>query len=88
MRRGDEGAVGKSEVPAVELADCPHSADDKEDQKEETEIGEEGVDREHDEDGGIIGGEVAKVVVYAALCLAQVLWFADALEVEEFGYWL
>lgn len=81
----DESAVREGQVAAVELADCPHSADDEEDQEEETEVGEEGIDAKHDEDGRIIAAEMTQVVVDTGLGFAKVLRFRNALEIEELG---
>lgn len=86
--RGGDAIATDFEITAVELANCPHAADDKEDEEEEGEVGEEGIDAEHHKDGGIVAGEVAKVPVYPGLCLSEILWLGDTLEVKKFGEWL
>lgn len=73
------------QVCALELANAIHAANDEEDDEQEQEVGEEAVDAEHDEDDGIIAGEVAQVVVDPALDFGEIGRLGDALKVEELG---
>lgn len=47
------------EVLAVQLANPPHSTDYENDDKQEGQVREQAVDEEHEEDNGIVAGEVA-----------------------------
>lgn len=80
---GSEGA--DLEIRTLQLANSPHSSDDEEDDEQQREVGDQAVDGQHDENDGIVAGEVAEVVVDAALDLAKVLGLGDALDVEELG---
>ena len=69
------GAKGTNlDITAFESANTPHTSGDEEDDKSKQPVGDEGVDAQHDEKGGIVAREVAKVVVDAVLDLAKVLW--------------
>src|ERR1700761_919111 len=76
------------EIIALQLADSPHATNHQENDEEQRQVGEKAVDEEHDKDGGIVAGEVAKVVVDPALDLAKVLGLGEAAEVEELAYGL
>ena len=93
-RDGDDGQGGVKlrgggaprahlEIVAFELANSVHASNDEDDDKEKQQVSEQAVDAEHGEDGSIVAGEVAQVVVDAALGLAKVGGLGDALEVEE-----
>ena len=93
-RDGDDGKRGVElrggcapganlEIVAFELADAVHANDDEDDNKEQQQVGEQAVDAEHSKDRSIVAGEVAQVVVDAALRLTEVGRLRDALEVEE-----
>lgn len=73
------------QVGALQLANAVHAAGDENDDEEQDGVCEERVDGQHDEEDGIVGAEVAQVVVHARLDLAKVLRFANALDVEEFA---
>lgn len=83
--RGSSAPAGNLEVIAFELADAEHAADDEANDEEQQQVCEQAVDAEHDEDGGIVAGEVAEIVVDSALHLAEVGRLGDALDVEELG---
>lgn len=72
-------------IPPIELADGPHAADDEDDDEEEGHVRDQAVDAQHDEDRGIVAGEVAQVVVDARLHIAEVLGLRQPLDVEEVG---
>lgn len=80
---GPEGS--NLEIAPVQLADAEHARHHKDDIKEEQPVGQQSVDAEHEEDDGIVAGEVAQVVVDARLHLAKVGGLGQALEVEELG---
>ncbi|KAB8337210.1 hypothetical protein FH972_021512 [Carpinus fangiana] len=71
------------QVSAAEFADAPHAGDDEDDVEQEPEVCDERVDGQHDEDDGIVAGEVGQVVVDSVLDLCKVLGLGHALEVEE-----
>ena len=73
------------QVVALEFADAVHSANEHEDDEEQRGVGDQAVDEEHDEDGGVVAREVAQVVVDPALHLAKVGGLRDALDIEELG---
>jgi hypothetical protein len=52
--RGGEAILANLEVLSVKLADCPHAHRDKDDIEEQDQVGEQGVDGEHNEDNGIV----------------------------------
>ena len=81
--RGGRTPRAQLEIVAFELANAVHASDDEDDNKEKQQVSEQAVDAEHSEDGSIVAGEVAQVVVDAALGLAEVGGLGDALEVEE-----
>lgn len=76
------------QVAALQLADTVHATDDKQDDKGEQPIGEQGVYTQHDKKNGIIAGEVAQVEIDPVLDLAEVLRLGELLEVEELGHGL
>lgn len=84
MGRGGAPAT-QLQVVTLELSDTEHAPYDQDDDEEQHQIGEQAVYAEHDEDGGIVAGEVAQVVVDTALDLTKVGWLRDALDVEELG---
>jgi len=73
------------QVAATEPADPVHAADHHEDDEQEEGVGQEGVDGEHEEDDGVVGGVVAQVVGDAGLGLAEGTGLRDHLDVEEFA---
>ena len=83
--RGRGAQEAEVKILTLEHTDAPDAADDEDDDEEEAQVGEQAVDAEHDEEGGIVAAEIAKVVVDAALGLAKVCRLGDALEVEEFA---
>lgn len=83
--RGGRPERSDLEVASVQLADAEHARHHKDDIKEQQPVGQQGVDAEHEEDDGIVAGEVAQVVVDAGLHLAKVGRLGQALEVEELG---
>ena len=60
--RADDSNV---QVAALELADAVGASDDEEDDEEQGEVGDEGVDAQHDEHAEVVCREVAQVVVNA-----------------------
>lgn len=72
-------------VASLELSDTEHAANDQDNVEEEKPVGQQGVNAEHDEEHGIVAGEIAQVVVYPILDFAEVLWFGKTLEVKELG---
>lgn len=83
--RGGSAPAPDLEVVALQFADTVHATNDEEDEEEQLQVGEQAVDAEHDEDDGIVAGEVAQVVVEPALHGAEVFRLGDALDVEELG---
>lgn len=83
--RGRGSPAAELKIIALEFANTKHTSNYKTDDKKKQQVGEQTVDAEHDEDGGIVAGEVAQVVVDPALDLAEVGGLGDALEVEELG---
>lgn len=73
------------QIPAFELADAKHADHDEYDDKAELEVGEQAVDAEHEEDGGIVGREVGQIVVDSILHHAKVGGLGKVLDVEEFA---
>lgn len=82
-RSGTE--AGDLEIVALKLSNSPHTTGDEDDGEEQSQVSEKGVDGEHDDNGGIVAGEVAQVVVPSALDFTEVGRFGDALEIEEFA---
>lgn len=83
--RSGGAEVANLDVATLELADTVHTTNDEEDVESQEPVCEQGVDAQHDEEDGIVAGEVAKVVVDAVLYFAKVLGLGDLLEVEELG---
>lgn len=71
------------EIIALELANSIHTSHHQADDKKEHQVGEQAVDAEHDEHGGIVAREVAQVVVDSALHFAEIGRLRDALDIEK-----
>jgi hypothetical protein len=71
------------QVVSVKFANGEHASDYEADVEEQRQVGEQAIDAEHGEDSGIVAGEVAQVVIDAALGLAKAGRLRDALDVEE-----
>lgn len=71
------------EILATELANSPHATDNENNDKEESQVREQAVDEEHEEDNGIVAGEVAEVVGHAVLSFGEVGGFGEEGEVEK-----
>lgn len=69
----------------LELSDAVETTGDQDDDKEQQGVGQQAVDAEHHEDGGIVAREVGQIVVHTALDLAKVGGLGDTLDVQEFG---
>lgn len=80
---GTEGAY--DQIVSTQLADSPHATGDKNDVEEKPQVGEQAVDTEHDENNGIVGGEVGEIVIDATLDLDEVVGLGKSLDVQEFG---
>jgi len=72
------------EVSTLELRDREHAADDEDNDEEEQEVGEEGVDAEHNEDDRVVAAEVGEVVVDPVLDFGEVAGLGEGLDVQEF----
>lgn len=81
--RGGRAPGADLEVIALELSDAVHATNDEDDDEEQQQMGEQAVDAEHGKDSSVVAGEVAQVVVDAALRLTEVGGLGDALDVEE-----
>ena len=71
--RSGGAEVANLDIATLEFADTVHTTDDEEDVEGQQPVCEQGVDAQHDEEDGIVAGEVAKVVVDAVLDFAKVL---------------
>ena len=71
--RSSGAEVANLDVTALEFADTVHTTNDEEDVEGQEPVCEQSVDAQHDEEDGIVAGEVAKVVVDAVLDFAKVL---------------
>jgi len=76
------------EILTTELADAPHATDNEDNDKEECQVCEQAVDEEHEEDDGIVAGEVAQIVGGPVLSFSKASGFGEEAEVEEFAKWL
>ena len=85
--RGSSAPATELEIISLQLADSEHATDYEADDEEKPQVGDQAVDAEHDENGGIVARKVAQVVVDSALYLAKVGGLGNALEVEELGNW-
>lgn len=85
--RGIEATESQVQVTAVKFPDAPDTGSREDDDEKQERVGQQAVDAEHDEDDGIVAGEVAQVVIDAALDFTEVGRLGQALEVEELGDW-
>lgn len=83
--RGGGAHGAELEIAAIKLADEEHAGDHKDDIEKQPPVGQQSVDAEHDEDDGVVAGEVAEVVVDAGLHVGKVLGLGQALDIEELG---
>lgn len=83
--RSVEAAEADVQVTAIKFTDAPKTGSHKDDDEEQKGVGQQAVDAEHNKDDGIVAGEVAQVVVDAALDLSKIGRLRNALEVEELG---
>lgn len=83
--RGVEATETDIQIATVELANPVQTGSHEDDDKQKERVGQQAVDAEHDEDDGIVAGEVGQVVVDTTLDLTEVGGLGDALDVEEFG---
>ena len=68
---------------APEEANEKHAGDDEDDVEEQRPVGQESIDAQHGEHGGIVAGKVAQIVVDTGLSLAEAGRLGDALEIKE-----
>ena len=73
---------------SLHLADEPHAKGNEDDVEEQPGVCDEAVDGEHDEDDGIVAGEVGEVVVDPALDITEVVGLGKSLDIKELGNWL
>jgi hypothetical protein len=83
--RSGGAEVANLDIATLEFTDTKHATNNEENVEGQEPVCEQSVDAQHDEEDGIVAGEIAKVVVDAVLDLAKVLGLGDLLEVEELG---
>lgn len=73
------------QITAFQFPNTVETTGDEDYDEEEQEVGQQAVDAEHDEDDGIVAGEVGQVVVHTTLNFTEVSGLGETLHVEEFG---
>lgn len=72
-------------VLATKLADSPHSTHYENNDKQKCQVREQTVDEEHEEDDGIVAGEVAEIVGGSVLGFTEAGRLGEEGEIEEFS---
>lgn len=81
--RSGEGSETQVKIVTTEDANTVHTGNDKNDNKQQKDIGDQAVDGQEGKDNSIVGAEVAQVEVDTRLSINPALRLRHALDIKE-----